>query len=386
MRIGLFTDTYTPEVNGVVNSVLMLNEGLSDLGHEVFVFAPGNPEALPDANVYRSHAMALPVLKERRLALPWSASLWSAVRNLDLNIIHTHTEFGVGSFGFRARRQLNIPQVHTYHTVWEDYTHYVTKGKVLDKQARGVVRNQTRRALKHVNHIIVPTVKTLDLLTSYETTAPITVIPTGVDLIRFAPSTKDDHERLALLRDQYKTSDFAHTLLMLGRIAPEKSVRQLLEMTIPYLHEHPETCLLVVGDGPSLGELIARSSSSGVGSQVFFTGEVSWETVPDFYRISDVLIGNSDTETQGLTNIEAIASGVPVIARYNSCFDGILEDKVNASLFTESEQYIPMLEEMFDPHIQSARIEAGLKAASALSKPAFVSQVENVYKQLIDSG
>jgi 1,2-diacylglycerol 3-alpha-glucosyltransferase len=169
---------------------------------------------------------------------------------------------------------------------------------------------------------------------------------------------------------------------MLGRIAPEKSVRELLEMTIPYLREHPDTCLLVVGDGPSLGELIARSTASNLSSQVFFTGEVAWKTVPDFYRISDVLIGNSDTETQGLTNIEAIASGVPVVARYNTCFDGILEDGVNASLFTDNAQYLPMLEDALDSAMRPERIDAGLRAASALSKPAFAQQVESVYLQL----
>jgi len=383
MRIGLFTDTYTPEINGVVNSVLMLKEGLEDRGHDLFVFGPGHPEAISEENVFRAHAMALPVLRERRLALPFSAALWNKIKSLDLDIVHTHTEFGVGSFGFRARRQLRIPQIHTYHTVWEEYTHYVTKGKVLDKQARSVVHSQTRRTLANVNTVIVPSRKTLDLLTSYGVTSPIKIIPTGVDLARFSPPAPRDETRLATLRAQYGTDKFAHTLLMIGRIAPEKSVRELFEMTVPYLKEHPDTCLLVVGDGPSLGELIARAQTSGVASQVAYTGEVAWETVPDFYRISDVLIGNSHTETQGLTFIEAVACGTPVVCRYNSCLDGILEDGVSASLFTEDAQFIDALTAALDPLVRQIRIIEGLAAARAVSKETFVGKVESVYRQFV---
>jgi len=382
MRIGLFTDTYTPEVNGVVNSVLMLNEGLRARGHDVFVFGPGNPEAEPDDHVFRVHATTLPVLQERRLALPWSADIWNTIKSLDLDIIHTHTEFGVGSFGFRARRQLGLPHVHTYHTVWEAYTHYLTRGRFLDQQARSLVRNQTRRTLRNVDHIITPSAKTLDLLTSYGVDTPISIIPTGVDLARFAPATAADAPRLAHLRTRYGTDRFKHTLLVLGRIAPEKSVNELLEMTIPFLARHPDTCLLVVGDGPSLGELIGRAAHSDVSNQILFTGEVPWESVPDFYRISDVLIGNSTTETQGLTFIEALACGTRVVCRANASFDTILHDGENANLFTNESEYEAALKEALNPKTLTARIGAGLSSAHRMSKESFVEKVEMVYKGL----
>jgi 1,2-diacylglycerol 3-alpha-glucosyltransferase len=383
MRIGLFSDTYTPEINGVVNSVLMLKEGLVEQGHDVFVFAPGNPAAAPEPNVFRAHAMSLPVLQERRLALPWSASLWHTIRELDLDIVHTHTEFGVAGFGFRARRQLGIPQVHTYHTVWEEYTHYLTGGRFFDRQARAAVADQTRRTLKHVNHLIVPSDKTHELLISYGIATPTTVIPTGVDLARFSPATEADESRLTALRARYGLERFDTVLLIIGRIAPEKSVVELLDMTMPYLRAHPDTALLVVGDGPSLGEMIARTSASDIADQIRYTGEVPWEIVPDFYRISDVLIGNSDTETQGLTFIEALACGTPIVSRYNTCFDGILVDGINASLFHRDEQFVPQLAKVLEPVVRAQRIEQGLDVACSFSKPAFVRRVEDVYRSLL---
>jgi 1,2-diacylglycerol 3-alpha-glucosyltransferase len=259
----------------------------------------------------------------------------------------------------------------------------VTGQTALDKLAKRIVANQTRRTLKHVNHIIAPSSKTRDLLTSYGVTNPLSIIPTGVDLDRFSPPRKDDENRLVHLREKYGTDKFDHTLLMIGRIAPEKSVSKLLDMTIPYLVDHPDTCLLIVGDGPSLGELIGRAQQVGLASQVLFTGEIAWEMVPDFYRISDALIGNSHTETQGLTFIEAVATGVPVVARYNACLDGILTDGVDASLFTAESQFIPALAEALDPKKRPDRIEAGLVAARAISKAQFVDRVESVYLDLI---
>ncbi|MCL2818849.1 MAG: glycosyltransferase [Actinomycetia bacterium] len=383
MRVGLFSDTYKPEINGVVNSVLMLKEGLEARGHEVFVFAPGNPAAEPEEHVFRTHATTLPILQERRLALPWSLKMWNTIRSLDLDIVHTHTEFGVGAFGFRARRQLGLPQVHTYHTVWEEYTHYLTRGRFFDQEARWVVADQTRRTLRNVDHVIVPSMKTLELLAGYGVTNPISVIPTGVDLDRFSPATEADEPRLAALRRRFGTAGFSHTLLIIGRIAPEKSVVELLEMTLGYLQEHPDTCVLVVGDGPSLGELVTLAANSEVSDQIFFTGEVPWETVPDFYRISDIHIGNSSTETQGLTFIEALASGTLVVSRYNRCFDGIFFDNVNASLFDRSSDYIPELKEALDPAVRQSRICAGLATARELSKPVFAQHVEEVYEQLV---
>jgi 1,2-diacylglycerol 3-alpha-glucosyltransferase len=383
MRVGLFTDSYVPEINGVVNSVRMLQEGLRQQGHEVFVIGPGHPDADVDDHVFRSRAMALPVLRERRLASPVSSKLWRRIKKLDLDIVHTHTEFGVGSFGFRARRQLGIPQVHTYHTVWEEYVHYLPGSKTLDPKFRRIARNQTRRTLRKVNHIIAPTAKTRNLLESYGISIPISVIPTGVDLTRFSRVQEADSARLEALRKHYGIDRFNHTLLMVGRLAPEKSALELLEMTIPYLLAHPDTCLLIAGDGPSLGQMITLASAKEVSSQVIFTGQIAWETIPDVFRIGDVLIGNSHTETQGLTFLEAAASGMPIVTRDNPCFVGILTDGVNASLFTDDSQFLPALEEVFGLDVRRERIEAGLKTAQALSKSAFVEHVEEVYEHVL---
>lgn len=384
MNIGLFTDTYTPEINGVVASVLMLREGLEDRGHTVYVFAPAHPDAPEDErNVIRIPSLPLIVLPERRVATPIDLGMLRHIGSLDLDIIHTHTEFAVSSYGFRAARKFGIPHIHTYHTVWEEYTHYLSP-RAFDAQARTVVRKATELACRRCDHIVAPTEKTRALLANYGITKPISVVPTGVDLSRFSPATPADEERLHALRAQYGLDKFEHIILSVGRVAPEKGVVELMLLVAPHLKSHPDTGFLVVGGGPSLKELKKLVHSLGIEEQVTFTGEVLWEQVPDFYRISDVLVGDSSTETQGLTFIEAIASAVPIVVRYNECFDGIIDDGVSGSLFTDDDQFEPYLSDALDSEKRTVRIQNGLQAAAHVSKEAFAHHIEDVYRATIE--
>lgn len=384
MKIGLFTDTYTPEINGVVSSVLMLREGLEKLGHEVWVFAPGHPEiSNDDERVIRIPSLPLVVLPERRVASPLDIGMMSKIRELDLDVIHTHTEFGVGSFGFRAAHRYKIPHVHTYHTVWEEYTHYVAL-KLFDEPAKLTVRRFTRFVCEHCDRIIAPTQKTKDLLESYKIAVPIDVAPTGVDLARFSAPTEADGQRLHGLKLTLGIQDFEHVILSIGRVAPEKSIVELFELVAPHLQKHPEDCLLIVGGGPSRKDLEKLRDEYNLADQVIFTGEIPWSSVPDYYRISDVLIGNSHTETQGLTFIEALASGVPIVVRYNECFDGIIEDGVSGTLFTDEGVFEEELAKVLtDDAFRTNRVQNGLAAAQAVSKENFVRNIEGVYHRAI---
>ena len=380
MRIGLFSDTYTPEINGVVSSVLMLKEGLEDLGHEVWVFAPGHPATSDDDDhIVRIPSMPLVVLPERRVATPLEIGLIRKIRSLNLDIVHTHTEFGVGSFGFRAASKFDIPHVHTYHTVYEEYTHYVAL-RIFDAPAKVAVRQFTRLVCERCERIVAPTQKTKDLLVRYKVGVPIDVAPTGVDLARFYMPSESDRPRLADLKKSLGIDGFKHVILSLGRVAPEKSIVHLFEMVAPYLRAHKESCFLVVGGGPSLKDLEKLRDTFGLAEQVVFTGEVPWSSVPDYYRIADVLVGNSHTETQGLTFIEALASGVPLVVRYNACFDGILEDGVSGTLFTDEKIFESELNRTLndDAH-RKCRIEHGLNAAQNVSKESFARNIESVY-------
>lgn len=386
MKIALFSDTFTPEVNGVSMSVRMLKEGLEAQGHEVWTIAPQNPLAkYAEERVVRIPSLPVFILPENRAATPIEPRVMSLIKEHRFDLIHVHTEFGVGLLGFRAGKRYDIPLVYTYHTVWEQYTHYVTV-RPIDPAAKLAVRFATREISSRASRIIAPTGKTANLLRSYRAITPIDVIPTGVDLSRFSPANKAASARIAKIKTKHGIANFEHVLISVGRVAPEKSVYELLKMTEPYLIKNPDTVFLIVGDGSSLSELKKFAAKSPAKAQFVFTGTIPWEEVPDYYRLADVFVGNSSTETQGLTFIESLACGTPIVCRYNECFDGIIEDGVSGTLFTDTEDYLPSVSALLnDPELNMARREAGFEAATHISKESFVQKVINCYEDAISA-
>ncbi|MFW5633138.1 MAG: glycosyltransferase, partial [Acetivibrio ethanolgignens] len=166
MNIGLFTETYYPEINGVANSVYMLKNELERAGHNVYVFTtttPGAPEH--EYNVFRVPSLPCILISERRVGMFYQLKLAHIIRRLDLDIIHTHTEFSLGVFGRIMARELKIPVVHTYHTIYEDYTHYVNKIHLasVDERAKAFVRMFTKICCNTVEQVVVPTKKVEEL-------------------------------------------------------------------------------------------------------------------------------------------------------------------------------------------------------------------------------
>lgn len=384
MKIALFSDSFTPEINGVAMSVRMLREGLMALGHEVWVFAPYNPLAsFSEERIVRIPSLPIFILPENRMASPLDWRIMKIVRDQHFDIIHVHTEFGVGGFGFRAHEYYGTPLIYTSHTVWEEYTHYIAF-KPVDPAAKYAVRLAIRELADRANRVIAPTKKTADLLRSYKVGAPIDIIPTGVDLSRFYPATEEERPRVEELKRKWNLARFSRLLVSIGRVAPEKSIKELILMTEPYLAQNPDTALLVVGDGSALADLKKMVARSPHAEQIIFTGTIPWEEVPDFYRLADVFVGNSHTETQGLTFIESLACGTPIVCRHNECFDGIIEDGVSGSLFINEEDYIPHLTAILnDDKLYQERVAAGLIAAKNISKERFVEQVVRCYEDAL---
>ena len=128
MKIGLFTDTFAPEVNGVANSTLMLRDELRRRGHRVFVFTTTSPDApRVEPGTFRLPSVPFVALKSRRVAMFYHPRLADMIQHTGLDIVHTQTEFSLGIFGRMMASNLDVPQVHTYHTIYEDYTHHITR-------------------------------------------------------------------------------------------------------------------------------------------------------------------------------------------------------------------------------------------------------------------
>ena len=383
MKIGLFTDTFYPEINGVATSCLSLERELTKRGHEVHVFAPkckGWEEYAGD-NIHRVASAPFIALKDRNVAFPTLLNAWKAEK-IDFDIVHTNSEFIMGHFGHRVARSLGCAVVHTYHTVWEDYTYYLTHG-VGDEAVRKITRRYSQWWCNRFDRVITPTGKTLNLLKKYGVEAPIDTIPSGMDISRFAPERHSAEERMRV-REACGVKPGERVLLNIGRIAREKNIEQVMRV-FPRLHEVcPDVRFVIVGEGPMLETLGQMARESGVQDSVTFAGPKPWEEIDQYYAMADVFCSASHSETQGLTYVEAMASGLCVCAVNDPCLDGVIEDGVSGILTGDSdEDLLAGLVRAFNEEGRGIA-EHAVGYAAPFTQEGFARRVEACYEKAIE--
>lgn len=383
MNIGLFTETYYPEINGVATSVYMLKNELENRGHNVYVFTtktPGAPEH--EHNVFRVPSLPFIFITERRVGLFYQPKLAHIIRRLNLDIIHTHTEFSLGIFGRIMARELKLPIVHTYHTIYEDYTHYMTHIRALDRRAKIFARTFSKVCCNTVEQVIVPTEKTKELLMKYSVHKEISVIPTGIDLGKFEPS-QYSKSMVNQIKEQYGIKPTDKVILYLGRVSKEKNLEELINDIPEYLSTRENVKFVIVGSGPALDKLENLVRDLGMAEHFVFTGSKPWDSIGLYYQLGDVFVSASQSETQGLTYIEAMASGLPVVARADKCLEDILEQGKNGFAFTSKEGLYQGLDQiLFLDKTTNFKLNA-MEKVRKLSTQEFAYQVEKVYKEVI---
>jgi 1,2-diacylglycerol 3-alpha-glucosyltransferase len=332
MRIGIFTDAYDPQINGVVISTKILKKELEALGHHVTIITVSDPKVTDsEENILRLPSVPFAVLPNFRVGSIYSYKIMKSIKDLNLDIIHTQTEFSLGVFARIVAKKMGIPIVHTYHTMYEDYSHYFSV-KAVDKYAKKLARKFSKLVCNTVQNVVVPTKKVELVLQEYGLNKSINVIPTGVDVKPFDERRFTFEDKLRL-RNTLGLKD-EPVLLFVGRLAKEKSIDLVLKQLPETLKRVPNLKFLIVGDGPEMNRLKALSIEQGVEESVIFTGKVPWDQIGIYYGISDIFISASTTETQGLTYIEAMAAKKVVLARYDTNLDETIVDGVNGRFFT----------------------------------------------------
>jgi len=341
MRVGIFADTYPPFINGVSTSILMLERSLIKAGHEVFIVTV-NPKEMSyeveDDRIIRLSGIPIPIY-DYRLTGAFSIKAEMKIKEWNLDVIHTHTEFGVGLFARVLSKKYDIPLVHTYHTMYEDYVHYITKG-FFDKSSKKIVEYLTKFYCDTTaSELIVPTAKAYDLFKQkYKFERNVHIIPTGIEIERFYKEN-NDKKKIADLKKKLgiKKNDFV--ILTVGRMASEKSVDVLINNHKKLIKKNPNVKLVLVGDGPDLDNYKKLSNSLGLDNHLIFTGKVSWEDVAIYYNMADIFTSASHTETQGLTVIEAMAASTPVVALNDESFRNVVIPDLNGYLFNSDNDY-----------------------------------------------
>ena len=331
MRIGLFTDTYFPQVSGVATSIRTLKMELEKQGHSVFIFTTTDKDVnrYEDWQIIRIPSVPFFAFKDRRFAYRGFSKALEIARQYQLDIIHTQTEFSLGLLGIWIARELKIPVIHTYHTQYEDYVHYIAKGLLIRPS---MVKYLVRGFLHDVDGVICPSEIVCDLLSDYKVNVEKRVIPTGIELAKFErPEIKKEH--LNDLRRTLGIHPDEKMLLSLSRISYEKNIQAVLKSFAEVLKEENQVKLVVAGDGPYLDSLKEQALELEIQDSVIFTGMIAPSETALYYKAADFFISASTSETQGLTFLESIASGTPVIAHGNPYLDNLINDKMFGTLY-----------------------------------------------------
>lgn len=323
MKFGFFTDTYFPQVSGVATSIKTLKDELEKKGHQVYIFTTTDPNAKEfEEDVIRMPSVPFVSFKDRRIVVRGMWYAYLIAKELELDLIHTHTEFGAGMLGKMVGKKLKIPVIHTYHTMYEDYLHYIAKGKVV-KPAH--VKYFSRMFANHTTGVVCPSERVIDKLEEYGVTAPMRIIPTGIDIKKFdRPDITAAMKKK--LRLELGLTDNSLMLLSLSRISYEKNIQTIIKGFSKIIDRFPEAYLIIVGNGPYVDELKALAQECGVSESVKFTGEVPNDDVAIYYKAADYFVSASTSETQGLTYTEAMAAGTPCIVEGNAYLNALFDD------------------------------------------------------------
>ncbi len=346
MRIGLFTDTYPPEINGVANSTFILKKQLEELGHDVYVITTNSQGKVAshweeDGKVLRFRGAELKFLYGYVLATPFHFHAFQEIKELNFDVIHAQTEFGVGIFAHICASQLNIPLVSTYHTTYEDYTHYINliNSKVIDSLAKKMVARLSRLYGNSSIKVIAPSQKTKDMLLKYRIRKEISVIPTGLVLDDFSPENEKP-EKTAEIRSQYGFSQSDLLFVSVGRLAQEKSMDVVVSCFEKAKEAGLPLKLLIVGGGPDFDTIQNAIETKGLQDIIRMSGPLPKEQIPDIYRAANAFISASLSETQGMTFIEALASGIPLFARFDDVLADLITEGKSGFYYASEEEFI----------------------------------------------
>jgi len=380
MNIGIFTDTYYPQINGVATSTRILERELNKLGHKVFIFTTTDPNArqsLP--RVFRIPSMPFVFLPTHRMALIYPPKLLLWVRRLNLDIVHTQSEFPLGVLGNLVAELYDLPNVHTYHTMYEDYTHYVANGYLI---TRGMARRYSRIFCNRSQAVIAPAEKARMSLLEYGVKPPIHVIPTGIDISKF--NAAEDETYTAALKAELGIAPDAPVVLFLGRIAKEKSIDVIIKAMPELLSRLPNARLLIVGGGPAEDELMQLAKSFGISNAVIFAGPKPWDIISRYYRLGDVFVSASTSETQGLTYTEAIAAYRTVIAKKDPSVEGLITHGETGYLFEQDNELAGLLHHaLTNPDEARTVADNAYRKVSELSSEKFAANVVQLYEEVV---
>jgi 1,2-diacylglycerol 3-alpha-glucosyltransferase len=385
MNIALFSDTYPPHINGVAVSTQNLFKILRKNGHNAYVVTTN---AFSDHLEYQDGIIRIPGIELKKLYGYRMSGFYNSralriIQSWKLDLVHLQTEAGIGIFGKIVARRNRLPTISTYHTMYEDYTHYAVKGPV-DRFAKTLVRGFSKYIAMQCTEFITPSIKTKDAIRRYGADRYINVVPTGIDFSKFSKENIDII-KCENLKTKYDLHD-KFVIVSVGRVAKEKSIDVLLKGYANFIHEFQiPSKFIIVGDGPSRFDLEILVSELKINEHVVFIGAVSSEEVPIYYHLGDAYVSASITETQGLTFMEAMASRLVVLARYDENLIDTIVDQKTGYFYEDKNDFAHKLNMIVNlPDKTKKRLlDNALDTVEAYSIDRFYENIMEVYNRAI---
>lgn len=345
MRIGLFTDTYHPSINGIVYVIDITRKHLEDMGHEVYIFCPGGMKwQSDDEHIIRFPSVKGAFYDDYDLSIFFPPRILRKIKDLNLDLIHFFTPGQVGMMAIYAANKHKIPLVAQHSTnIYEYVEHYPTvlPGLLIlalfmplsfrfdGKDAKQLLKlyiprrgvNSWNKAIiealvamvySRCDNVIALSRKSLKQLAGWrESTGyryELTLMPTGVDAL---PGV--DKKDLQSFRKKFNISEKDELITYVGRLGAEKNLAILIPMIEKIIAKRPQARLLFVGDFEYRSELEKSVKDSEASGRITFTGALPREKLNQVYQNTSVFVFPSLTDTQGLVLHEAAHAGCPLV-------------------------------------------------------------------------
>jgi len=387
-KILITSDLYLPSVNGVVTSITNLVGELRKRNYDVRILATSNDthyhydeaeqvyymQSIP-FNIYPGVRMPLNYVRHEYLE---ELTEWKP------DIIHSQCEFFSFEYAKKIAKRTNAPIIHTYHTLYGQYASYLPFSSVIANTEK-MIGMVSQMRLNDVNTVIAPTKKVKDALLAYGLKNRIVVIPTGIAMEKFRVSVSE--EIIAALRLQYGITPEDKVLLSLGRIGKEKNIEELIRYYAALSDQRDDVKFMIVGGGPDSQRLIEIAESYKLKNKVIFTGMVKPELVRQYYALADIFVCASTSETQGLTYVEALACGVPLVCRADAALDSVLIQGTNGFCYHNSTEFCSYISRILDdPMLSAAMRKENLIRSNQFSKEQFAENILELYDAVFEEG
>lgn len=377
MKVLITTEFYLPLRCGVTTAVINLRKALEDRGHEVRILTiTGEKQSRYEDNTYYIKSNLPQLYKDSYSSLALSDELMDDIYIWHPDIVHSQCEFFTMAFAKRIAKRCNTPLIHTCHTDFDSYGVNFMKDQNLWKK---LTKTFVPSFMKAANVIVCPTDKIQDLLTYYKTPEPMTIIPVGLDLKHlFSPLSTEERN---LIRSKYNIGSDDTVLVSVCRLSPEKNVIESIKHFISIKDDYPAIKMLIVGGGTEETELRNIVKENGTENRIKFTGDIPMEDVWKYYKCGDIFISSSLSEIQGLTYIEALSCGLPIICRKDNALNISLIEGYNGFAFSDNKEFKSKIKPLITDI--DYRKEIGSNAVISVDKFSlehFGEDIEALYK------